>query len=204
MNKKNILFLTNSLDYAGASKMICFVAESLSNRGHCITIANYKSATDSSGFERTLDPKIKRVDVLVPKGKNRHSFRIKETHKLAKEISADVIIAFTAFPNVYAKLVASMLHIPSIMSERGDPSQTVGKSIKDRMMMWLINSSRGGVFQTQGAMTFFGNGLQKRGIVIPNPIFINGEIPQVEYSDREKTVVSVGRLDNFQKTKLPY
>ena len=36
-------------------------------------------------------------------------------------------------------------------------------------------------------------------MVIPNPIFIKGEIPEVRQNEREKTVVSVGRLDNFQK-----
>ena len=72
-------------------------------------------------------------------------------------------------------------------------------SIKSRVARWIINRSRGGVFQTDGAMAYYGKGLRKRGTVIPNPIFIKGELPEVDFSEREKTVVSVGRLDNFQK-----
>ena len=63
----------------------------------------------------------------------------------------------------------------------------------------MIDSSRGGVFQTEGARNFYGKRLQKRGIVIPNPIFVNEEIPNIDYYEREKSVVSVARLDNNQK-----
>ena len=66
-----------------------------------------------------------------------------------------------------------MIGIPSIMSERGDPTRTSGKGLKSWLVRKLINCSKGGVFQTEGARDLYGSGLRKCGVVIPNPIFIS-------------------------------
>lgn len=195
----NILFITNSISFGGAAKMLCFVAESLAERGHSVVIANLKT-TPYAGFERELTDKIKVYTVdKPPANKNKNIHFIKEIKKIAEENKSAVIIGFTSFPNMYAKIVGSWLKIPSIMSERGDPFRTTSKSIKSRISRFIINRSRGGVFQTEGAKEYYGRGLKKRGIVIPNPIFIKGDVPYVKQSEREKTVVFVGRLDNDQK-----
>lgn len=191
----NILFITNSLGFGGAAKMLIFVAESLHSRGHNVGIVNLKGTTGFNEYERTVDQGISLFDVSSLGRKD----QILKIRKIAKEISADVIIGFTTIPNVVAKIVGASLGIPSVMSERGDPARTTSKGLKDRLVIGLINMSRGGVFQTDGARKFYGRGLQKRGVVIPNPIFITGEVPFVAHENREKSVVSVGRLDNFQK-----
>lgn len=196
---RNILFITNSVSFGGASKMICFVAESLAARGHKVVIVNLKATENVTDFERSVESVEVDKVAEIPEGKNRHIYRIQKIKEIAKNKKIDVIIGFTSFPNMYAVVVGKLLHIPSIISERGDPARTIGTSLKDKLMTFLINRASGGVFQTDGAMAFYGKGLQKRGQVIPNPIFIKGAIPAVEFWDRKKTVVSVGRLDNEQK-----
>ena len=192
----NILFITASLGFGGAAKMLSFVAESLCQRGHKVSIANLKNTVGGAGYERFVREDITVYDVS---GLGRKD-QILRVRKIAKESSADVIIGFTELPNAIASIVGFTLGIPSIMSERGDPARTgVGKGFKNALVLKIINSSRGGVFQTEGARAFYGKGLRRRGVVIPNPIFINGEVPSVDNADREKSVVSVGRLDNFQK-----
>lgn len=195
---KNILFITSSINFGGAAKMLCFVAESLRCRGYNICIVNLKSTQNTTDYERKLHDDIKLV--TVPQFiKSKRLNHIRFIKKTAKDFKAEILVGFTNFPNMYATLVGKMLGIPSIISERGNPQYTFGNSVKDKILVAIVNSSRGGVFQTDGAKAYYGKGLQKRGIVIPNPIFINGEIPNVKQSEREKTVVSVGRLDNFQK-----
>ena len=192
----NILFITQSLGFGGAAKMLVFVAESLSSRGHRVCIAKLKGTTGYDEYERTVSEKISVADVSALGRKG----QIMEIRKIAKQFSADIIIGFTAMPNFMAKIVGTMLGIPSVMSERGDPTRTgMDKGLKSHLVFKVINASCGGVFQTDGARSFYGRGLQKRGVVIPNPIFITGEVPFVAHENREKSVVSVGRLDNFQK-----
>lgn len=191
----NVLFITNSLGFGGAAKMLIFVAESLHSRGHNVGIVNLKGTTGFTEYERTVDEDIAIFDVSSL-GRKDQIFKIR---KIAKAFSADILVGFTELPNIIARLVGFMLGIPSIMSERGDPARTWGKGLKNSLVLMLINGSCGGVFQTDGARKFYGRGLQKRGVVIPNPIFITGEVPFVAHENREKSVVSVGRLDNFQK-----
>ena len=192
---KNILFITSSLGFGGAAKILIFVAESLAKRGHKVGIVDLHNTTAKQFFHRSLSSQI---EVFHSQSQG-HIAIIHEIKTVAKTFGADVIVGFTEYPNMYAKIVGTLLGIPSIMSERGDPTQTIGKSLKDKMSLFLINQSKGGVFQTEGAKALYGRGLQKRGRVIPNPIFISGELPNVAYEAREKSVVSVGRLDNFQK-----
>ena len=196
---RRVLFITNSISFGGAAKMLCFVAESLVARGHEVVIVNLRATENVTEYERTIaGAEIVTFDA-VPNGKNRHIYRISKIKKIAKDKHSDVVISFTTFPNMYASVVGKLLHIPSIISERGDPNRTIGNSVKDKIVTFIINNASGGVFQTDGAKEFYGNGLQKRGAVIPNPIFIEGEIPKIPYAQRKKTVVSVGRLDNEQK-----
>ena len=191
----NVLFITSSLGFAGAAKMISFVAESLATRNHKICMVNLKQTADVTDYERSLSENIevKRIN------STKRIDQIFEIKNIAKDFKADVIISFTGIPNLMARIVGFMIGVPSIMSERGDPSKHNLKGIKNKIERFLVNRSSGGVFQTDGAREYYGRGLRKRGVVIPNPIFINGEVPSINFEDREKSVVSVGRLDNYQK-----
>lgn len=198
--KMNILFITSSLGYGGASKMLRFVAESLAKRGYQVHIANIKSTNNVGGYERTVD---KKVTVHNIKSANIVAFRrliqVWEINKLCKRIKADVVIGFTMYPNLMARLVGWSCKTPAIMSERGDPNRTFGNTLVDKVLIAIINKSSGGVFQTPGAMEFYSMKLQERSVVIPNPIFFEQNSIEVNYGKREKTVVSVGRLELYQK-----
>lgn len=195
-----IIFITNSIGFGGAEKMLTFVANSLSERGHSCAIVNLGGVPEYvNTYKQSID---EHIDVFNMKDKIPQKNRKEEISAVAqyaKKFRADALIGFTNFPNMYASIVGRILRIPAIMSERGDPTKTLSNTFKDIILKLIINSASGGVFQTDGAMSFYGKRLQKRGIVIPNPIFIKGTVPDVPYEEREKTVVSVGRLDNEQK-----
>ena len=197
---KNILFISNSISFGGAAKILCFVANSLAERDYNISIVNLNNTNAKGNFKQKLSDKISLYELY---SNGRRGFRrleqINQVAKIAKHTKSNVVVGFTAMPNFIAKMVGLKLHIPSIMSERADPFISWSKSWGDKILLCFINNSTGGVFQTEGAMEFYSKRLQKRGTVIPNPIFIKGEIPDIEYKDREKTVVSVGRLDMYQK-----
>ncbi len=197
---KNILFLTNSISYGGAAKMLCFVANELQKRNFNISIINYNSTGNHVDYSQKIDENINVYEYRVGgiRGLKR-LHQIRYTKKVAKEVRADVIVAFTFIPNTIGCIVGKMLNIPSIMSERADPHITITSSLVDKLLLKIINKSAGGVFQIQGAREFYDKGLQERSTVIPNPIFIKDDIEFSEFSQREKSVVSVGRFDNNQK-----
>ncbi len=197
-----VAFLTNSIGFAGAEKVMAFVANSLSERGHSVYIVNFNSGGSYiNGYTQSFR---KSITVYTYDGKEtgnkRHVELIRFVLDTSRRIKPDVFVGFTTFPNYVGKIVGTILRVPSIMSERGDPHVTINKqNLHSLLELCVINRSEGAVFQIQGAAEFFAKGLQRRGIIIPNPIFVNEKIEVVSATHREKSIVSVGRLDNFQK-----
>ncbi len=197
--KKTLLFVTSSLSYGGAAKVLCFVATSLGEMGYDVHIANIMS-TDTKVEQKLPDY----ITVHAASSDMRRGVRrlnqLAKVTKIAKNIGADVIIGFTYYPNLIASIVGKKLQIKSIISERGDPYTTIGNDVASKLLLSVINSASGAVFQTDGAMQFYGRKLRERGRVIPNPIFLPAEgVPERNTLKIKKTVVSVGRLHNAQK-----
>lgn len=192
---KNLLFITSSTSFGGAAKILCFIAESLAERGYNVTIANLKITQNVTNYERNFV----NAKVILVKNNKHNVDTIHHLKNICKNVKADAIIGFTAFPNMYAVILGKLLHIPSIISERGDPFRTFDKSIKSKFMKLIINQATGGVFQTDGAKKFYGTRLQNCSRIIPNPILLTGEVPNVKFEERKKTIVYVGRIENQQK-----
>lgn len=196
----NILFITNSIGYGGAEKMMNFVTDSLCSAGYKVVVLNLNTVSaDINTNTQNLNPSIK---ILLAKNicKNKNLSAIKNILKIIKDYKIDMMITFTMFPNFYGSIASLLTKVPSIMSERGDPGRTFTNSFKDRILKLFINKAKGAVFQTKEASYFYSEKLQKRGVVIPNPIFIaDDDIEFVSAKDRNKTVVSVGRFQNIQK-----
>lgn len=195
----NVVFITNSIGYGGAEKMMNFVTDCLAKNGNSVLILNLNTVNKHVNAHQQVFNKDISVITLCDTIGSKHAYRIKKIIHTIKEFKADVIVAFTMFPNFYAKIASWLTGIPSIMSERGDPNRTFTKSIKDRFILSVINLSQGAVFQTKEASLFYSRSLQKRGIVIPNPIFLNNPPNLNNWGPRPKTIVSVGRFQNIQK-----
>ena len=198
-----IVFLTNSIGFGGAEKMITCVANGMAKRGHFVAIVNYKSAGGEyiNKHQQDIDKSISVYEFQGNKaGKISRLQKILFTRRVVKEFDADVMICFTMYPSFVGKIVQMLTGIPSIMSERGNPYATINKKNFNCLIeLFVVNQSAGGVFQIKGASDFFSTRLQKKSTIIPNPIFIKDKIEQVQFEQREKSIVSVGRLDNYQK-----
>ena len=193
----NILFITAGMGYGGAEKMLAFAANSLSRRGHSVSVVNLNMT--SRELCQEIDNQVTVYNIDGKKPGFRKLGCVKEIGRISKGVQAELLIGFTMYPNLYAALVGKRLGIPAIMSERGDPNRTFGKRLLEKLLIAVINSCTGGIFQTEAARQFYGKKLQKNGVVIPNPIFMHSTVPEVTGDQRKKTVVSVGRLENLQK-----
>lgn len=197
-----IVFLTNSIGFGGAEKMMAFVANSLCKRNHTVSIINFNSVgKEINSIPQSID---ERINVNTYSGIQGSNWtRLKKLAFAFRTISranADVIVGFTAFPNYVGKICGCLKRIPSIMSERGNPFITINKkNLHSLLELVVINQSDGGVFQIEGARAFYGKRLQQKSTIIPNPIFFKEDLSFVPIEQREKTIVSVGRLDNYQK-----
>lgn len=198
----NIVFVTNSIGFGGAEKMIAFVANGMYERGHQVTIVNYNAIEDYiNTHQQTFLSGIQVYSFTSKRCRKLIFFeKIVYLYKIAKKVNANIIVGFTSYPGFSAKIVGDLLHIPSIMSERGNPYKTYNlHNIPTLLTLFFINRSKGAVFQTEGASLFYSKQLQKRGCIIPNPIALPPNFHDQQEMTHEKSIVSVGRLNNNPK-----
>ena len=194
-----ILFVTDSLSFGGAAKMLVFVAEGLAKKGHECFIVNLNT---SKLLDRMPSQKVKvfNADIIFKNSAKTNYQWIKYTYSIVKSVSPSVIIGFATLGNFCASLVGKLLSIPSIIAERSDPFHVYSKINRlGKLKLTIINQATGAVFQSEGASKFYSKRITRHSAIIPNPIFVEGSIPPVDYNELPKTIVSLGRLDNKQK-----
>lgn len=199
----HIVFATHSLGYGGVEKNIKFLSEKFVSTGNQVDIIYIEGIIPEYMCKHVMELD-KRIKVYSVEASNirgvRRFVQIFQFTKLLNKIKPDIIIGFTIYPNVMSVLAGKILHIPTIISERGDPYREFCQPTRlQKIELSIINRSNGAVFQTEGAKNFYSKRLQKYARVIPNPIFSQGHIERNQDGCRNRTVVSVGRLDNIQK-----
>ena len=116
--------------------------------------------------------------------------------QLRNTIKGDIVFSFlflAIFNTVFANLFGRK---KIIVSERNDPHNDPPGRIRKHLRILSYFLSDAVIFQTERAKKYFPLGIQKKGIVIPNPI--QKGLIQKSGAMREKKVVSVCRL-NKQK-----
>lgn len=194
----NVAIITTNTGYGGAEKQVCFLANGLVERGHSVHIVNLNV------FGSFLQAHTQTYDELV----QIHTLRthlpspltniewISKTTRILRRTKAEIVIGFTFTPNYIAQRCGKILRVPAIISERGNPYYTIPDTWSHRLRVKWINHADGGVFQTEGAKAYYAEELQRKSIVIPNPIIKPDTIAPIRYDASQKHVISIGRFDD--------
>lgn len=200
MNRKpnKIVFAISSLGSGGAERVVCSLANELTERGYQIGIILV--ANDHLVYELS-----EKVELTYLSCEERHQSlntlqrtfqRISDIRKAIKKSKADVVVSFMSGTNIDVCFAALGLKIPVIVSERNDPAIDPASRAKQILRKIAYCRSNGFVFQTPDAQTYFNKGIQKRSCIILNPL--TSALPAPYEGVRDKRVVAVGRL-NKQK-----
>lgn len=188
----HILFLSQTLGYGGAAKIVTFLANKMVDTNK-VTILFY----EQKEIRRPLDERINAIFVpLFGTGIKIRLKRFKCLKRQIKQVNPDIIISFLTAPNFYATIIGRVLHIPVIISERGDP--TLFMSFRAKMHRCIFNLASGAVFQTEGAKECYPKKLQLKSAVIPNPVPKDSHI--IHDASLSNHIISfVSRFDVYQK-----
>lgn len=188
-----IVFITSTMGYGGAAKMLSFVANILSESQNSIHVIAYSCVTPVPSFNKGIH-----LHLIGGALKGCSHIKIlKALNKKLRDIKPDLIISFLTFPNLYSVLLGKYRQIPVIVSERGNPF--VLKGFKMKVIYKIINHASGAVFQTGGAKSFFSKRLQKESVVIPNPVVKRNNEVEYNHECDNHEIVFIGRLENKQK-----
>ena len=196
-----LLFVNTNIGYGGASKMIVWVANQCVKQGHDVTFLTYRD----SEIRQPMDSEVKIIHKQL-EGKYGEGNALKSVrwlHRFIRDNRFDVGVAFLSPSMLRLAFAAKGTGIKLLFSHRGDPYHVSPKTnIKSKVVSWLNNwafrQADGYVFQTPMAQAYFDDYIQKRSVVIPNPIKVMRRTIERK-GNISKTVVAVGRLDLKQK-----
>ena len=185
---RKIMFICNGLSNGGAERVISILANKLNEQGNEVYVLAF-SKTDNN-YE--ISEKINVIIAQTPKNEiKRKIFRIKEIRKVAIENKIDVIIAFSNYNAMSAVFAKFGTKIKVIGFERNDPAKirkitSILRNILYRKLDYLV-------CQTEDAKKFFPKSVQKKSVVILNPLKDNLPNPYTE--ERENKIVSFARFE---------
>lgn len=110
-----------------------------------------------------------------------------------KQINPDIILSFLPEPCFIAGLCKKNVGKILIGSERANPYVEYRSPLHKAMVSWLYPKLDGFVFQTDDAKTYFGKKVQKKSVIIGNPISVPEQFRKLP-EQRLKEIVSVGRF----------
>lgn len=188
---KKIMFVCQSLGSGGAERVVSVLSKALDKTEYQIFILAMNSREAAYSIEQT-------VRVLVPEKtiKGGNAGKLQRIATIRKEITRnniDVVIAFSHYNAMFSVLAASGLKVRVIGSERNDPAQIQNRKVINILRNVLYSKLDCLVCQTNDAKAFFSDNIQKKSVIIMNPI--SDDLPAPFEGEREKRIVTFCRLD---------
>lgn len=198
---KKILFYIYSLNKGGAERVLLTLAEKLSKTYEVVILTDVYDEREYS-----LPSSIRRIDLghymeKMPKIKIGLLKRLLAIRKCCKIEAPDKIIAFMASSSIRAVLANIFTGRKVIVTIRSNPYDDYGKRIKRFWLHTVFSLAEKIVCQTPYQTEFFCKQLQKKCVVIANPLFSDFYLPAYE-GEREKKIVTAGRLYDYKNHKL--
>lgn len=185
-----IFMVMKRLDYSGAPKMFIWLAEALAQSGHDVHVFTFMKQRQDVSLPEYLH--WERIDIQ----RNSLFSKIWIIRNKIKSIDPDVSISFLLDANVYNMFACLGRRTKSVVCERNDPFKPGYYVLK----FWkpFFRLAKGAVFQLERVKEFY-KCLKAPSAVIPNPITCRTDIDCLPFERRKNAIVSLGRLDLFQK-----
>lgn len=200
---KHIAFAIGSLHGGGAERVVSVWASALAEKGYSVSVIVYARVED----EYPINNKVKVFPITaspeecdsLPIMKRLILFR-----KTLKKLRPHVIISFLPIIQVYMRIASIGLGISRIETIRLSPWDTEMMRSKFRSL-WLncFESCNALILQSNDQKPFFSEKVQKKSVVIPNPINpIYFENRKEVYDSNSHNIVAAGRLSLQKNYKM--
>lgn len=187
---KRVMFVCQSLGNGGAERVVSVLTDGLSKENMEVFVLAMNNVSQSYKMNKNVKvifANRKRTGVL---GKIERILKIREAIKTNQ---IDIVIAFSHYNAMYSVLASIGVKVALIGSERNDPACLQKKKITNFLRNILYRKLDVLVCQTFDAKEYFSDKIQKKTVVIMNPI--SDDLPQPYYGEREKRFVSYLRLE---------
>ena len=194
---KKIALFISSLQKGGSERVMVNLAEYFYRQGtEVVVVTQYKKET-----EYDIIPEIRRVysepdeELLQGNRANKFMVRFRYLRNIWKTENPDVILAFLGKNNLMAIATSRFLPVKTVVSVRGEPTMEYEGRIMQSLAKVIFRFADGIVLQTQRAMEFFPKSVQRKAVVLPNPLnplFLKKK----QIAEKDNIIVAAGRLDD--------
>ena len=198
MEKQKIVIVTRNMLGGGAERVIAQLSNYFVGCGKKCSIITI----DTSEIFYQLDPGIT-VNAIGKKSSNKLLDKISRyrlVRRMVQQEAPDLVLSFPEEIGIYVLVALFGTGIPVYVSERNNPWVMPDAKVTRILRKLMYPFAKGIVFQTEMAKSFFPESIQKKGIVLANPIEAD-RIPGQHTGDREKIIVAAGRL--FHQKNFP-
>ena len=192
---KKVLIAITTMFGGGAERVVSVWSDKLVSQGYDVSLLLY--GREEGEYPINDNVKVYTVAETYAEYKKLGYFtRLKKMRKLVKEIAPDVIINFLPRMQIWMMMATFGMRVPKIETVRVSPWQVCENS-KGELFLWrrCFRKSKAIIVQTQEQAEYFSKKLQKKCVVISNPIDEKYQKSfKTDYSSKIKNFVSAGRI----------
>ena len=204
MNENNkIAIVITGMSFGGAERVTAYLSNyfvSCNKDVYLISLTKTEPAYPLSGSVHyiQLDPS-QRKNPLV-----RYRILVKQIRNTIKKIRPSLVLGMMSYSGSLTAFACAGLKIPVLLSERNDPNTTQSfSSLEKKVIRFAYHrfASRA-VFQTESAKTYYYQRDSIRGVVIPNPLYLE-DLPSPNTGiNNTMEIMSAGRLSKQKNQQL--
>lgn len=196
MKKRKIALFISSLQKGGSERVMVNLAQYFYEKKYeVVLVTQYKREV-----EYEINPEIRRIYSEPPEemlqGNRVQNFRTRFLYlrHIWKTEKPDVILSFLGKNNLMAIATSRFLPCQVAVSVRGEPTMEYEGKLMQQLAKWMFRMADGVILQTKQARSFFPKTVQKKSVIMSNPLnpaFLNRRFT----GERENVIVAAGRLD---------
>lgn len=189
---KKIDIITKAMTSGGAERVIAQLANYFTEKDISCRII-----TTENG--EVMYPLHEEIDVVAIGKKSNNKvidriLRYKKIRSIVQKNKPDVVLTMPEDTGIYTILALIGTGIPTYVSERNNPWVMPDVKITRLLRKVAYPFAKGIIFQTQMAKSYFPQYIQKKGVVLQNPVDAT-RIPKPYLGERKKVFAAVGRLE---------
>lgn len=196
-----VCFVISSMGCGGAERVLSLMANYWAEQAWSVSVLTFEATGSKPFYALNSSIDYRPLDLFSESsqpgaGIIENIKRIERLRREFKTIQPDLVISFMDAVNVLSTFAARLAGVPVIVSERTDPSMNPISRAWNALRTLAYSMADRVVVQTERARSFFSSGIQRRTVVIPNPVQTASEANEPEhYGVKRPFIVSVGRLE---------
>lgn len=201
-NNRMAIVITG-ISRGGAERVTSFLSNFFSESGREV----YLISLTTGEHAYTLSEKIKIIEFDASHKSNilsRYFFMIRSLRKTIKSIRPNSVLGMMSYSGSLAAVACLGLKVPFLISERNDPNTSSSFTEREKKVISFIHRHfvTGAIFQTESARSYYFSKGDARGVIIPNPLYLEEMPPANTALNRSHSIVTAGRLNDQKNHAL--